>query len=83
LTAPGAENILATVAPPGTSRKLDDYIDMSLIDGLRAEGSSPRSRRNTRAMRIAEPAVSVCHAAGSRDAAGKRGGAGAGRRAMW
>jgi len=34
----GAENILATVAPPGTSRKLDDYIDMSLIDGLRAEG---------------------------------------------
>jgi hypothetical protein len=34
----GAENILATVAPPGASRNLDDYIDMSLIDGLRAEG---------------------------------------------
>jgi NitT/TauT family transport system substrate-binding protein len=34
----GAENILATVAPPGASRNLDDYIDMSLLDGLRAEG---------------------------------------------
>jgi NitT/TauT family transport system substrate-binding protein len=34
----GAENILATVAPPGASRNLDDYIDTSLIDGLRAEG---------------------------------------------
>ena len=34
----GAENILATVAPPGASRNLDDYIDMSLTNGLRAEG---------------------------------------------
>jgi hypothetical protein len=34
----GAENILTTVTPPGDSRNLDDYIDMSLIDGLRAEG---------------------------------------------
>jgi len=34
----GAENILATVAPPNASRNLDDYIDMSLTDGLRAEG---------------------------------------------
>jgi NitT/TauT family transport system substrate-binding protein len=34
----GAENILATVAPPGASRNLDDYIDTSLTDGLRAEG---------------------------------------------
>jgi ABC-type nitrate/sulfonate/bicarbonate transport system substrate-binding protein len=34
----GAENILAMVAPPGASRNLHDYIDMSLIDGLRAEG---------------------------------------------
>jgi ABC-type nitrate/sulfonate/bicarbonate transport system substrate-binding protein len=34
----GAENILATVAPPGSSRNLGDYIDMSLTDGLRADG---------------------------------------------
>ena len=34
----GAENILATVAPPGASRNLDDYIDTSLTDGLHAEG---------------------------------------------
>jgi ABC-type nitrate/sulfonate/bicarbonate transport system substrate-binding protein len=34
----GAENILATVAPPGASRNLDDYIDTSLIEELRAEG---------------------------------------------
>jgi len=34
----GAENVLATVAPPGASRNLSDYIDPSLIDGLRAEG---------------------------------------------
>lgn len=34
----GAENILATVAPPNASHNLDDYIDTSLTDGLRAEG---------------------------------------------
>jgi ABC-type nitrate/sulfonate/bicarbonate transport system substrate-binding protein len=34
----GAENILATVAPANASRNLDDYIDTSLTDGLRAEG---------------------------------------------
>ena len=34
----GAENVLAAVAPPGASRNLSDYIDTSLIDGLRAEG---------------------------------------------
>jgi ABC-type nitrate/sulfonate/bicarbonate transport system substrate-binding protein len=34
----GAENILAMVVPPGASRNLDDYIDMSLTDGLRTEG---------------------------------------------
>lgn len=34
----GAENILATAAPAGASRNLDDYIDMSLTDGMRAEG---------------------------------------------
>jgi ABC-type nitrate/sulfonate/bicarbonate transport system substrate-binding protein len=34
----GAQNILATVAPPNASRNLDDYIDTSLTDGLRAEG---------------------------------------------
>jgi NitT/TauT family transport system substrate-binding protein len=34
----GAENILRIVAPANASRNLDDYIDMSLTDGLRAEG---------------------------------------------
>jgi NitT/TauT family transport system substrate-binding protein len=34
----GAQNVLAAVAPPGTSRNLDDYIDLSLTDELRAEG---------------------------------------------
>ena len=34
----GAENILAMVAPPSASRNLDDYIDVSLIDELRADG---------------------------------------------
>jgi NitT/TauT family transport system substrate-binding protein len=34
----GAENILTTVAPPGASRNLGDYIDMGLTEGLRAEG---------------------------------------------
>src|SRR5207237_9992798 len=34
----GAENILATVAPPTASRNLDDYIDMTLSEELRAEG---------------------------------------------
>jgi NitT/TauT family transport system substrate-binding protein len=34
----GAENILNVVAPANASRNLDDYIDMSLTDGLRAEG---------------------------------------------
>ena len=34
----GAENVLTAVAPPNASRNLDDYIDTSLIDGLRADG---------------------------------------------
>jgi NitT/TauT family transport system substrate-binding protein len=34
----GAENILATTAPAGASRNLNDYIDLSLTDGLRAAG---------------------------------------------
>ena len=34
----GAENVLATVAPATASHNLDDYIDTSLIDGLRADG---------------------------------------------
>jgi len=34
----GAENILATTAPANASRNLDDYIDTTLTDGLRAEG---------------------------------------------
>jgi NitT/TauT family transport system substrate-binding protein len=34
----GAENILSTTAPPNASRNLDDYIDTSLSDGLRADG---------------------------------------------
>jgi ABC-type nitrate/sulfonate/bicarbonate transport system substrate-binding protein len=34
----GAENILAAIAPPNASRNLADYIDTSLIDGLRADG---------------------------------------------
>jgi ABC-type nitrate/sulfonate/bicarbonate transport system substrate-binding protein len=34
----GADNILATIAPPGASRNLADYIDMSLTQGLRSEG---------------------------------------------
>jgi ABC-type nitrate/sulfonate/bicarbonate transport system substrate-binding protein len=34
----GAENVLATTVPPTASRNLEDYIDTSLSDGLRAEG---------------------------------------------
>src|SRR6185295_6438388 len=34
----GAENILAAVAPANASHRLDDYIYMSISDGLRAEG---------------------------------------------
>jgi NitT/TauT family transport system substrate-binding protein len=34
----GAENVLATVAPANASRNLADYIDTSLIDGLRTDG---------------------------------------------
>jgi ABC-type nitrate/sulfonate/bicarbonate transport system substrate-binding protein len=34
----GAENVLTSVAPPGASRNLDDYIDMSLTDDLRKQG---------------------------------------------
>jgi ABC-type nitrate/sulfonate/bicarbonate transport system substrate-binding protein len=34
----GAENVLATVAPPGASRNLNDYIDTALMDELRREG---------------------------------------------
>lgn len=34
----GAENVLASVAPPNASRNLDDYIDTSLTDDLRKQG---------------------------------------------
>jgi NitT/TauT family transport system substrate-binding protein len=34
----GAENILTNLVPPGASRNLEDYIDTSLIAGLRADG---------------------------------------------
>jgi NitT/TauT family transport system substrate-binding protein len=34
----GAENVLNTVAPASASHNLDDYIDMSLTDGLRKDG---------------------------------------------
>ena len=34
----GAQNILDTVAPANASRNLDDYIDTSLSDALRAQG---------------------------------------------
>jgi NitT/TauT family transport system substrate-binding protein len=34
----GAQNILDTVAPVNASRKLEDYIDTSVTDGLRAQG---------------------------------------------
>jgi ABC-type nitrate/sulfonate/bicarbonate transport system substrate-binding protein len=34
----GAENVLATVAPPNASHKLGDYVDTSLTDGLRTDG---------------------------------------------
>jgi NitT/TauT family transport system substrate-binding protein len=34
----GAENVLESVAPPGASRNLDDYIDMSLTGDLRKQG---------------------------------------------
>jgi ABC-type nitrate/sulfonate/bicarbonate transport system substrate-binding protein len=34
----GAENILNVTAPAGASRNLNDYIDTSLSDGLRADG---------------------------------------------
>jgi ABC-type nitrate/sulfonate/bicarbonate transport system substrate-binding protein len=34
----GAQNVLATAAPANASRNLDDYIDTSVTDGLRAAG---------------------------------------------
>jgi len=34
----GAQNVLAAVAPNFASRNLNDYIDMSLIDDLHADG---------------------------------------------
>jgi ABC-type nitrate/sulfonate/bicarbonate transport system substrate-binding protein len=34
----GAENIIATVAPPDSGCKAEDYIDTSVLDALRAEG---------------------------------------------
>jgi NitT/TauT family transport system substrate-binding protein len=34
----GAENVLTAIAPANASRNLDDYIDMSLTDELRATG---------------------------------------------
>ena len=41
----GAENILVTTAPPGASRNVDDYIDTSLTDSLRAAGFFDAMRR--------------------------------------
>lgn len=38
MTRAGAENIIEIVAAPGMSHKVDDYIDTSILDGLRAEG---------------------------------------------
>jgi NitT/TauT family transport system substrate-binding protein len=34
----GAENVVATVVPENGSKRLDDYINTSITDGLRAEG---------------------------------------------
>jgi len=34
----GAENILTAIAPPNASKNLDDYIDTTLIAGLRTDG---------------------------------------------
>jgi ABC-type nitrate/sulfonate/bicarbonate transport system substrate-binding protein len=34
----GAENVLNSVAPPGASHNLNDYIDVSLTDDLRRQG---------------------------------------------
>src|SRR5262249_3976404 len=34
----GAENVLMSIAPPGASRNLDDYIQMSLTQDLRKQG---------------------------------------------
>ena len=38
MTRAGAENIIAAVALPDISRDVDDYIDESVLDGLRADG---------------------------------------------
>lgn len=38
MTREGAETIIDIVAPPGASRNVDDYIDSSILDELRAEG---------------------------------------------
>jgi NitT/TauT family transport system substrate-binding protein len=34
----GAENVVNNIAPPNASHNIDDYIDTTLTDGLRAEG---------------------------------------------
>lgn len=34
----GAENVVASIAPPNASKNVDDYIDTTLTDGLRKEG---------------------------------------------
>jgi ABC-type nitrate/sulfonate/bicarbonate transport system substrate-binding protein len=38
MTRQGAENIIDIVAAPGMSHNVDDYMDTSVLDGLRAEG---------------------------------------------
>lgn len=38
IDAKGAENVLTSIAPPGASRNLADYIDTSLTDELRRQG---------------------------------------------
>ncbi len=42
----GARAVIEQIAKPGTSRKLEDYIDLGLIDSLKAEGFvAPASRK--------------------------------------
>jgi ABC-type nitrate/sulfonate/bicarbonate transport system substrate-binding protein len=38
LTRAGAENVIGIVQPPNASRNVDDYMDSSIFDELRAEG---------------------------------------------
>jgi hypothetical protein len=44
----GAENIIDIVAAPTMSHKVEDYIDNSILDGLRAEGFFDAMRKKYR-----------------------------------